>query len=497
MTTEEKCAHAREKLAKKDAAGALAVLDELNILHLTEEQIRFVKALFEEIPQEARERSAHHCMQSLLLARELGDDDGLRRWHHALTALRDRKKPDAPARSRLDYYLGCAALARPETDNAQLMMTIAILYNDGQVNGPDLFLSATGKRPGVLQGAKDLSHWGKNHRAVSTILQPMLGAVLPFGGEGAAEAASAELLYDKNDLNGATLYLPAATGARDPEVQFAGLAVLARICRLDRQTRSPEVILQQIGEVLQQKQADWLIPNYEALCVQFDISAGRLDKVREWIEKNPARKPGSCCRVNRYRLMVRAQAMLALGRDREAALLSEELLLSIQHEFAPLDKLECLLDGAIACERIGSREKAMQKVAQAVEIAEDYGYIRVFADRGRPMLALLTAYLKEEATGEKRVRYVRALAEAAKNFSLSCPALYAPVQEEEEPAVQLTQTEVQLLHLLADGNSNRQIGEELGIKLSTVKFHLHNLFEKLGVTSRTEALSAAKRCEIL
>lgn len=493
MSFDEICAQAQAKLEKNDAAGALEALETLDVLRLTQAQQTCAAALFGSIPQELRERSSRHCIQAALLAREMGDETAFYHWQHSLTALRDKKKTDEPELARIEYYLGCAALVRPATDNAQLLMTLAILYNDTQEKKIEPFLSATGKRPGVLRGAKDLSHWGRNYRAVASILQPMLGAVLPYDGQGAAQAASAELLYEKNDINGATLYLPAATASEDPEIQFAGLAVLARICRLDRQARSPEEVLRQMGEAIRQSKAEWLLPNYEALCVQFDICAGRVGAVQEWLDAQPADEPGSCGnKCGRYRMMVRAQAMLSLGRNREAALLTEELLLSMQNVFSPLDRIECLLDGALACERIGSRHDAQKKLTQALELAREYGYVRVFADRGRPMLAMLTAYARENPEAEKHDRFLRALTEAAKNFSICCPAVYAPVCSE-ETGIQLTAAEVQLLHLLAEGKNNRQMGEDLGIKLSTVKFHLHNLFEKLGVTSRTEALSAAKQ----
>lgn len=59
--------------------------------------------------------------------------------------------------------------------------------------------------------------------------------------------------------------------------------------------------------------------------------------------------------------------------------------------------------------------------------------------------------------------------------------------------VQLTPRELATLRLLADGRSNKEIGNELGISERTVKTHLGHLFEKLGVTSRTEAVKIAAR----
>jgi two-component system NarL family response regulator len=59
--------------------------------------------------------------------------------------------------------------------------------------------------------------------------------------------------------------------------------------------------------------------------------------------------------------------------------------------------------------------------------------------------------------------------------------------------VQLTPRELATLRLIADGKANKEIAGELGISERTVKTHLGHLFEKLGVTSRTEAVKIATR----
>jgi DNA-binding NarL/FixJ family response regulator len=59
--------------------------------------------------------------------------------------------------------------------------------------------------------------------------------------------------------------------------------------------------------------------------------------------------------------------------------------------------------------------------------------------------------------------------------------------------VRITRRELAVLRLLAAGNSNREIGDALGISDGTVKIHLTHLFAKLDVTSRTEAIATALR----
>lgn len=64
---------------------------------------------------------------------------------------------------------------------------------------------------------------------------------------------------------------------------------------------------------------------------------------------------------------------------------------------------------------------------------------------------------------------------------------------EEVTRVQLTSCVLTMLRLPADGKSDKEIAKSLGLSERTVKTHLRHLFEKLGVTSRTDAVKVATR----
>jgi DNA-binding NarL/FixJ family response regulator len=72
---------------------------------------------------------------------------------------------------------------------------------------------------------------------------------------------------------------------------------------------------------------------------------------------------------------------------------------------------------------------------------------------------------------------------------------FAPLREGH--AVLLTPREAEVLHAVANGLANKEIARELGISLHTVKFHLESLMRKLGVSSRTEAVTKALRLHLL
>ncbi|MEG2037722.1 MAG: LuxR C-terminal-related transcriptional regulator, partial [Ruthenibacterium sp.] len=194
-----------------------------------------------------------------------------------------------------------------------------------------------------------------------------------------------------------------------------------------------------------------------------------------------------------------AQAQIAVGHPRDAVTLLERILLVLREDFCPLDTMECLAHCAVACELLGDRDRALDKLEEALRMAEPYRYVRVIADRGAVMLRLLSQLHKESARLEGLSgRYLHTVLEATKSYALLRPALYSRVLPQETGSCpSLTPMEIQILHLLEEGKSNREIGDILEIKVPTVKFHLANLFEKLGVPNRTTAIKVAKDLHLL
>jgi LuxR family maltose regulon positive regulatory protein len=134
---------------------------------------------------------------------------------------------------------------------------------------------------------------------------------------------------------------------------------------------------------------------------------------------------------------------------------------------------------------------------RALTLAEPEGYVRMFLDEGISMMQLL----RQAATHEIKPRQglvtysVELLAafEAEKRKSEGKSPL-SPTQPLIEP---LSQRELKILQLIAQGLSNREIGERLFIALDTVKGHNRNIFDKLQVQSRTEAIARARELGLL
>jgi LuxR family transcriptional regulator, maltose regulon positive regulatory protein len=153
--------------------------------------------------------------------------------------------------------------------------------------------------------------------------------------------------------------------------------------------------------------------------------------------------------------------------------------------------LEILIVRALALEAQGNRTAALSTLEQALVLAEPEGYIRLFVDEGASMLALLRqAHARSSVPG-----YVATLLSAfgeqdVSNLPLSCPRP-SPLAEP------LTERERDVLRLLLEGASNREIASRLVLSMNTVKRHVYNICGKLGVHSRAQAIIRARFLSLL
>ncbi len=160
--------------------------------------------------------------------------------------------------------------------------------------------------------------------------------------------------------------------------------------------------------------------------------------------------------------------------------------------------------------RMGKRDEAHQTVTQMLTLAEPLGFLRTIVDGGADLRALLLTCQRERVfAGQPPLQaYIDRLLSA---FPAATADVTPPVALPQSPAAQtftsviahspmvepLSEREVEVLRLVAAGLSNNQIAERLIVTVGTVKRHLNNIFGKLGVGSRTQALVRAREAKLL
>jgi len=202
-----------------------------------------------------------------------------------------------------------------------------------------------------------------------------------------------------------------------------------------------------------------------------------------------------------YGDLARARALTRGGRAEEALALATQIYSSARKVDGIGLMVEARSTEALICREQGDLDRALDALADALTLGEVEGYTRTYLDRDRPMAQLLEA---AAARGIKPAYVSRLLAEFNFPESVGPVAPRDPASPRDsapsphQPLVEpLSSRELEILHLIAQGLSNRQIGERLFLALSTVKGHNGNIYGKLQVRSRTEAVARARELGIL
>ncbi len=153
---------------------------------------------------------------------------------------------------------------------------------------------------------------------------------------------------------------------------------------------------------------------------------------------------------------------------------------------------------ALAHCQLGREGEALRSLDEALRLAEVQGYRRIFMDEG-PELGRLLAIFAEHRAGsieptDDSITYLNDLITGCGGNPADAVGNETEDGFEPEP---LTKRERQLLTMIDSGLSNAQLAESLFISEQTVKWHLHNVYGKLGVRNRTGALARAGRLDLI
>jgi LuxR family maltose regulon positive regulatory protein len=204
----------------------------------------------------------------------------------------------------------------------------------------------------------------------------------------------------------------------------------------------------------------------------------------EWVERRTRNNEIIPYVLNELDQILLARILLAQGAAERCLKVARQL----QRGAGKLGRngivLETLVLQCLASWSQDEKEQSLEALDQALTIAETEGYIRIFLDEGQPIAQVLY----EAANRGWHKEYVGRLL-----------TVFPPTREgqalgtaSEELIEPLSQREIEVLQLLAAGSSNKDIARRLFISLPTVKWHTSNIYGKLSVQNRTQAVAKAR-----
>jgi LuxR family maltose regulon positive regulatory protein len=196
--------------------------------------------------------------------------------------------------------------------------------------------------------------------------------------------------------------------------------------------------------------------------------------------------------VREVHRVTQARVHLAFGEPQAVLAIAAEELPAVETAGRMARVIELNLLNALALEALGDHSSAADALGLALDLAEPEGYVRLFLEAG-PSAHRLLEEARPQVASSRRAYIDRLLATFAPP-DVPSPALPAEKSPNPDP---VTERERDVLRLLAAGYSNQEIAAQLVLTLNTVKKHTSNLYAKLGVTSRTQAIARARELGLL
>ncbi|NDJ87353.1 MAG: AAA family ATPase [Chloroflexi bacterium] len=295
----------------------------------------------------------------------------------------------------------------------------------------------------------------------------------------ASHLGLARIHYEWNDLEAAQVYgergVRLAHQIESIDSAAGGEVFLARLQLAKGNVPGALNLLNEVEEIVHRRGFAKQIPSVAAVRVLLCLHQGDVTTAAQLAQAHNL--PLSQARVHLAQGNP-AEALVALGSYRE----------QIAAETWPDERLKVLVLLALAHHQDEELDEAITVISEALASAAPGGFVRTFIDEGQPMRTLLS----EAAARGVIPEYTRKLLDAFPvEHRSSQPVSAQPLIEA------LSDRELEILALVAEGLSNREISERLFLALSTVKGHNRNIFDKLQVKRRTEAVARARKLGLI
>jgi LuxR family maltose regulon positive regulatory protein len=224
-----------------------------------------------------------------------------------------------------------------------------------------------------------------------------------------------------------------------------------------------------------------------AIETEIHLHTGNLQGANDWMESCGLSLDDHIQFMDFQFYDVLAQVLIAGGQLSDAQVMLERLLKIAEETGAVEYEIRTLGRIALVLQKQGDEDTVITVLARALNLAAPEGYLRTFIDQGESMAQMVY----QASLRGINPAFCNQLLDG---FSISVTPEQASQDDLVEP---LSNREVEILTHIAEGDTNQEIAQNLHLSLYTVKSHARNIYSKLGVKNRTEAVSKARLLGIL
>ncbi len=198
-----------------------------------------------------------------------------------------------------------------------------------------------------------------------------------------------------------------------------------------------------------------------------------------------------------FATLVRAEILLDAQQPAEAEDILSRFVAQFPAGFANEPSMDARVMLVCALFAQHKMNQARRALAETIQLAAPEGFIRPFVDHGSPLAPLLSLALQEQNLSAQAMRFIDEVLYTLGRHGETPVLLPLESLESLATAASITPREHDVLRLVSQGLSNRQIALKLCISPGTVKTHLANIYAKLDVNSRTQAIAEAQTLKLI
>lgn len=448
---------------------------------------KYYLALPEEKIKESMELMAGMSMlQSMLLSIEESE-----RWYKELKKLEGSLTGSAKkaAKSWL-IYLDIGLPHRGSMALADVLKNAGSLLMNRSISLPEF--SVTSNLPSQMNGGKDFCEWSKRDKELAKSIGKIIEFTLGKYGKGLVNLALAESFLEKGGdsyeiANLTNKGMMQAQAGGKMEQCFVAVGILTWLHVLNDHADDARELLLNFQKKAEEQNATKLLPNLTALQIRIGLYQGKTAEALEWLEQAPEEEL-EFATMERFRYLTKARIYLLTGKYEKAISLLQRLQYYAEVMKRTYIEMEVGLLLAITQYRLGDSrwDEIFQKTLTQ---AESYYFVRLISREG----AAVNRMLKETVWESKNLEFLKAIFTETEKMALAYPG-YLKVATEEAA---FSENALKILKLQAEGLSAAEIADELGLKIENVKYHNKQNFKKLGVNSKTAAVTEARKRKLI